>query len=361
MYTSFRARNYRCFFDLTVEPLGQINLIAGKNNVGKTALLEALWLHKGYHNPELEVRVNAFRGLTVIKKEEFLWDLFKDFDPERVIELSSLDSSNQSRLLRVSVREHPISRVALNNANQEARNGQEFPTSEVTGQETTKLFGTELLLEYTDGDQPPIQARAVIEGNKIEFHRAPGIKEPSGVFLAARRPLEPEGLAERFSRLAVAKRKGEIVRMLKIIEPRLKDLSVEQTGGAMIYGDIGVARLIPLSLMGDGIGRFLDIALGIPVAQDGIFLVDEIENGLHYSVMIDVWKAIANWAQEYAVQVFATTHSRECIEAAHQAFGTGEVYDFRLHRLDWINGKIQAVSYSRDELAIAVQQAIEVR
>ena len=65
MYMSFRAENYRCFEDLTVEPLERVNLVAGKNNVGKTALLETLWLHHEYHNPSLAYWTNVARGRAV--------------------------------------------------------------------------------------------------------------------------------------------------------------------------------------------------------------------------------------------------------------------------------------------------------
>ena len=72
MYRSFSIKNFRCFDELTVEGMGRINLIAGKNNVGKTALLEALWVHGGAPNPELAVRVEAFRGLEQQTLENFL-------------------------------------------------------------------------------------------------------------------------------------------------------------------------------------------------------------------------------------------------------------------------------------------------
>ena len=63
MHQSFRIRNFRCFRDVAIEPLGLLNLIAGRNNVGKTSLLEALFLHSGWHNPTLPTYVNAVRGL----------------------------------------------------------------------------------------------------------------------------------------------------------------------------------------------------------------------------------------------------------------------------------------------------------
>lgn len=156
---------------------------------------------------------------------------------------------------------------------------------------------------------------------------------------------------------------GKIVRILQNVEPRLKDLTVQQRGGApVIYGNLGERRLMPLPLMGDGIGRLLEIILAPPDARDGILLVDEIENGLHHTVLGNVWKSIAELAKEYNVQVFATTHSLECIHAAHQIFGKDRLpYDFRYHRLERVEGVIQAVTYDGETIEAAIEMDMEMR
>ncbi len=356
MYKSFTARNFRCFDDLTIEPLGRINLVAGKNNVGKTALLEALWLHHGYHNPELGLRVNVFRGLEHFRKDEFLWDLFCNFDHERLIELSSRDSDGKSRSLRIEIREHPTSRIAAPNREKA------ISAAQAIDQETTEPVGSEVVLDYTDVTGQSIQARAIVKEDGIGFERPLGVKEPTGIFLGARRRDAQEQLAERLGNLKVKREQSKVIRILRIIEPHLEDLAVLYRGGApMIYGDIGRDRLLPLPLMGDGMGRLLRIALAIPEAQDGILLIDEIENGLHYTVMSKVWEAIADLAREYAVQVFATTHSEECIRAAHQAFAASEQYDFALHRLERVKGAIRTVTYDQEILGAALEAGLEVR
>ncbi len=362
MYKSFRARNYRCFADLTVEPLERINLIVGKNGAGKTTLLEALWLHHGYHNPELGLRVNIFRGLEQFRSDEFLWDLFSEFDPERAIELSSQDQDGRSRSLRITKRERSTSSVSLRNGERERGNGEGLSTVEAIDQESTEPVESEVLFDYTDTSGQAIQARAFVEQDSVKFERPPGTKEPSGIFLAARRRGSLERLAGRFSNLAVAKKQDRLIHILKIVEPRLEDLTVQFRGGAlMIYGDIGKERLMPLPLMGDGLGRLLGIALAMPEAQDGILLIDESENGLHYMVVSEVWKVIAGLAREYNVQVFATTHSQECIRAAHRAFEEDGQYDFRLHRLELVKGVIRAVTYDQETLGAALEVGLEVR
>ncbi len=83
--------------------------------------------------------------------------------------------------------------------------------------------------------------------------------------------------------------------------------------------------------------------------------MDEIENGMHYSVLKEVWKTIATAAREADVQVFATTHSLECARAAHPAFSEIGPYDFRLHRLKAIGGNVTAVTLGEDEMQAAVE------
>ena len=361
MYKSFTAKNFRGFDDVTIEPLERINLIAGKNNVGKTALLEALWLHHGYHNPELGLRLRVFRGLDRFKRDEFLWDLFSDFDPGKTIELSSRDQDDRVRSLHITIQEHPTSRVSLRERPAEG-NGRESLAADMIEQETTAPVESEVLLDYTDASGESVQAHAYIESDGIRFERPPGVKEPSAVFLAARQRDNLGTLAERFSNLAVDKKEANIVQILRIIEPRLEGLTVQHRGGSpIIYGDVGMKRRMPLPLMGDGMGRLLGIALAIPEVQDGLLLVDEIENGLHHTVMSKVWKAIAELAREYTVQIVATTHSEECIRAAHQAFATSEQYSFALHRLERVKGVIRAVTFGQETLDAAIEMDAEVR
>ncbi len=362
MYTSFTIQNYRCFANIAIEPLERVNLIAGENNVGKTALLEALWIHHGYYNPELGFRVNRFRGLDLFKPDEFLWDLFSEFDPAKVIQLTSQDEEGKSRLLRITIQEQPTSQVSLRNEKQNGDNGRDFVAADTGEQETTETGKPQVFLEYVGPAQEKLQAQAVVEQDALHFQRPPGIKEPSGIFLVARSRDSLGALAERFSNLAVDKKETKIVDVLRIIEPRLQSLTLQQRGGAsIIYGDIGLGRLMPLPLLGDGLGRLLGIALAIPEAQDGILLVDEIENGLHYTVMSKVWTALAELAREYNVQLFATTHSHECIVAAHQAFESSDLYDFRLHRLEREDDTIKAITYDQETLATSVEMELEVR
>jgi AAA15 family ATPase/GTPase len=114
--------------------------------------------------------------------------------------------------------------------------------------------------------------------------------------------------------------------------------------------------------MGDGMNRLLGITLALAVVSGGILLVDEIENGIHYSVQTDVWRTILRAAESLNVQVFATTHSWDCIRAFAAATNEMEGTAGILYRLDRrIKGEVRPVRYTQEEMAIAAEQQIEVR
>lgn len=129
----------------------------------------------------------------------------------------------------------------------------------------------------------------------------------------------------------------------------------------MINCDIGIGQRIPLPQMGEGMVHFFSVISEIVYAAGGVVLIDEVETGLHYSTMVQVWKAIAEAAQNSNTQIFATTHSFECISAAHKAFAERDKYDLRLHRLDRVNEEIKAFTYDKEMLEAALLTDLEVR
>ncbi|MBN1676173.1 MAG: AAA family ATPase [Kiritimatiellae bacterium] len=355
MFTSFSINDFRCFRSLTLDPLERVNLLTGTNNVGKTAVLEALFLHIGCHNPSLPFTLNAKRGLLQFAPDAAaVWGwLFRDKNMDATIELASKDEQGGKHSLRIRF--------------EEPQNAKVVPPEQMgdTGYVATTPDSYELRLEYENAGGKSRTSRAFIEGKEIKMDR-PQAEDPfpgTGIFVSAGgvAPNHKEN-AERFSNLARKREQEEITRILRIIEPRLKELSVlAQAGESMVYGDTGIGELVPTPMMGAGVGRLLTMALAIANAPNGFLLVDEVENGFHYSVLGKIWNALARLARRSNTQVFATTHSWECIKAAHRSFAGDDVYDFRLHRLDRKGDEIRAISYDQDSLGAAVEQEIEVR
>ena len=166
----------------------------------------------------------------------------------------------------------------------------------------------------------------------------------------------------RYSELEVNGEAEGVLEILKSVEPELKRLAVVSAMQApSIYADVGIGRLIPIQLLGDGMSRVLSLALAIASAPEGTVLVDEIENGIHHSVMEKVWKAIGAFAHEYDVQLFATTHSYECIGAAYRAFEADEEDELRLFRIQRNkDGEYKAVKFDRERIGAAIEFNMEV-
>ena len=165
-----------------------------------------------------------------------------------------------------------------------------------------------------------------------------------------------------FGKVETAKRQGEILPALRILEPRLQRLALAPLAGeSVIHGDIGLPKLVPMPFMGEGVRRVLSIVLAIANAPGGVVLIDEVENGLHYSVMKDVWKAIAVAARQMDAQVFASTHSWECIQAAHHAFQESKPYELRYFRLDRVGDQITLKYLDEQSLTRIESTDLEIR
>ena len=359
MYKSFKVQNFRCFKDLDIPHLKRINLIAGKNNVGKTALLEALFIHCGAYNPELTARINAIRGIEAVKIElgkwvETPWDsLFYNFDTSDNIELIGEDTIGYRSLkLRVIRQPSELAKMKqfINHSSDESKGV--LSSSEVAQ-----------VLELRCGkDKQERSFYMIIDKKGIRIEPIPPSPPFPGFFQAARMRIPLKEQAERFGKLEVYGKQDILLEILKIIEPRLKRLAtVVVAGEPILHGDIGIGRLIPLPVMGEGMVRLADLVLHIGNAPKGVVLIDEIENGIHHSIMPKIWKAIGEAARNFDTQVFATTHSLECIVAAHKAFEESDVYDFQLYRLERINDTINVISYDQEDLATAIEEGFEVR
>lgn len=356
MYRSFTVRNFRCFDELTLSDLERVNLIAGKNNVGKTALLEAIFLHCGAYNPELAIRVNAFRGIENVQVELFPsaetpWhSLFRDFDARQTIEMDGIDDQRKQRTLHIRTTSQPVEVKA-----------QQPKTLQATHDTASGAqFGHAILFESVE-DGTQITRKMVLSRTGILIDELPA--PPFPAFLQAARvriPLKEQ--AHLFGKLEVQNQQVVVVEALRIIEPRLKRLSVVVLGDEpVLHGDIGTGRLMPLPLMGEGMVRLANMVIQIGNAGGGVVLIDEFENGIHHSVLKKVWRAVSQAAREFDTQVFATTHSWECIVAAHEAFSESDRYDFRLYRLERVNEHIRAFPYDREMLQAAIEMELEVR
>ncbi len=105
----------------------------------------------------------------------------------------------------------------------------------------------------------------------------------------------------------------------------------------------------------------LGLALNVVHSSNGILLVDEIDTGLHHTVMKEMWKFLYNTAEKYEVQVFATTHSRDCYQslAAVCRDSVAENSDATIQRIE--RHREESVAYTEQEIIAAAERDTEVR
>jgi len=360
MYSAFEIRNFRCLRRLKLDNLARVNLIAGGNNTGKTALLEALFLHCARVNPATILTIGGMRGLHRAKLEigrRFIISpggtLFHNFDDTSAIELVGREGRRHSESVRIAITRDPSKLERIPRALSET-GGDGKGTTEST------LSGEALEWESGSGAER-YTAMLYWQGNQQRMQPAVTPASPFPTYYMGARWLPRfKDEAELFGQLQVRREQEHVVRFLRIVEPRLRALTtILYAGEPMLHADVGSGVLQPLAVVGDGVLRLTRLILHLLHVPKGVLLVDEIENGLHHSAMAGVWKALGAAAASVGAQVFATTHSRECIEAAHQALA--DERSFRLIRLERIEGDIRAVPYDREALGAAIEAGFEVR
>jgi AAA15 family ATPase/GTPase len=353
MITEILIRNFKCFKSLTVPELGRVTLVGGRNNVGKTALLEALFLLFDRINPNMVTRQYGQRGIeSVASRPESIWaPIFHNYDLSKEILISTtLNGEQQSVKFKFNPNYIPPPSNTL------PRRDTQIPTDK----EAVPLNALDI--EYSDKKSKTQTSHLLINPTGQELHADYLHTLTQAYFLASKKHTSSTQVSNEFSNIAKQGRENELVEFLSIIEPRLKTLKVITEGSSsFVYGELEhFSRAIPVNYMGEGMEKLLSIALAILHAKDGCVLVDEMENGLHFSVLSQIWKAIGQSIRKYNCQIIATTHSYECMEMAQK--GLCDIpEDFRYIRLDRQGEDIAAKLSNYEMLSTAISTNLEVR
>ena len=364
MYTSLDISGFRCFGGLTVEPLARVNLIAGPNNVGKTALLEALWMLSHPTAPREALRVSQWRDSADYGKSRLFADLFLDYGTGLAIGLEAKDCGRGNRTLNITHQyrsERPIVDWSV------------VHETELEDEAISNFdLDNELVFEYTDETGVKFSTKAWLDIDSVSGRLRPVLKDSRKTVATANYPCVFQHSSSRYNARRLASLFGDaqlagyvssIEKIIRLLEPRLERMETITDGRGIpsIYAHIGGGLPVPMSVMGDGAKRLLSMALPFLRLRNGVMLIDEIENGLHHSVLADVWKNLDWLSREFNVQVFATTHSYECIRAANEAFSEMESGDLHFHRLNQKRDQVRAVTYTKAMLDANIEYLWELR
>lgn len=349
MLEQLHISNLRGLRDLEVGPLSRINLVAGKNNAGKTTLLEAIFLLGGGGDPRIALNRHLIRlepeTAVPTSISETVWTpLF--FALETVGSLAISGRHSSAGLMRLTIKlERPATTEILRSGDTAAM-VQDRPHERV------------LKFIYTDPVAGDLESEARETATEVKFHQVNTYVPFSGAILQPRGG-STKADAVRLGQLRRQKRGDLLLDALRVVEPRLQSIEDNASSGEpMIWVDIGLPELVPLPVMGAGMTHVTRVVLAAATVPGGVVLVDEIENGLHHSVLPDVWQKVGKVAEQFNVQVVATTHSFECVEAAYEVFGPN---GFRLHRLEVADGVNRCMTYGEDAIEGAIRHNLEVR
>ena len=359
MFKSLEAKNFKVFDNLILENLSKVNLITGVNNVGKTALLEAIFLLSGCGNIGLVSKINSFRGVSQFSGEpnkirEALWrPLFRNLNSDLAISIKGI-LEDESSINAQIVSERGLYIVSPS------------PSPETSSIEPTSDISNDIgeRLSYTfshNGEEVGRYEMIVDEqGPRVEPPPPPPFFR--GFFIPSRSISSPKEEAELFSSLEVVGEINKLLPTIQLLEPRLKRLAVLVNAGTpMIHGDIGIGRLIPIPFMGDGLRRMTQILLTIGNSPGGIVIIDDIEFGIHHSNINRIWRSLFDASSRYNTQIFLTTHSYEWIRGASQIVKESFVSDLSLFRLEMQNSHVDVIRYDQDTLKSAVKAELEIR
>lgn len=343
---SLTIQNFRSLESLILPELGRINLLVGKNNSGKTSVLESLRVlsSRGAIKTLIELAVereDQVQDETLdeeVSIKRLISGIFKDhaIDAKEIFIGDSKGDTNLSlkRSQYVFLREETPNGLFV--GKRQLLSDDEITRLEFEESEEVDIRdGLEISVNGRESELVRIDRAA----NRPSLDNVGESKEPVAAcaFVPAQ-PKDVDELAILWDQIALSDREQAVVKALKLIEPSIAALTFVEADPNMeeirrrllrrprmisskASRRIPIVRLegsnlrVPLRSMGDGLHRILDVVLRLVAIQDGFLLVDEFENGLHYSIHDRLWELVLKISTERSVQVFATTHSDDCVGA----------------------------------------------
>lgn len=357
--STIEITNFRGISHLKIEDFKMVNIFLGKNNIGKTTVLEAIFLSLGAGNPIIAIGIDGFRNLIHTQSEDFKF-IFHQLNYDHIIEIKTKYHRDEwERNLRITPR---FNTTVLSTQNDLRKNLEEISSS--ASNETNLALG--LNLEYS---QKKRQSKkevnlAIIElqGNsfkatpvKSQYHMR-GVIVPSNAMY--------DGLSKRLEKVLINKDEQKIIDFLKPVDNSIQGLTLGS--GNLILCDTGFGKRYPINLLGDGVIKLISILLSIYDAKDGVVLVDEFSNGLHYTALRVLWKSILESAKAYNVQVFLTTHDYEALTHLRNVLEEDSFSNFQEDIRSYTLRKLpeagfKSYQYNYEQLDAAIDQQNEIR
>lgn len=343
MFKKIEIERFRGIKDAVIGDFKRVNLFFGRNNCGKSSLLDALFLATGLSNPLLPINVNVMRGYNKTRLKDLELN-FYNLDSAQPIHICV--ENKEKRNIEISLFENNKRDVSFDT------NTIDIHSNVIEGE-----YGLKFNFEINDESfESELRFDLSTTTNTIDFPKK-YVESLRCIYLTPKYDFNTsiQGLEN------ILKNKDEdfIIEGLRFIEPRVKDFIFTEEG---IFVDIGIEKRIPINMMGDGVRKIVALLTVIYDCRDGIVLIDEISNGFHYSVMSNLWNVIIKAAIKNNTQLFITTHDYDSIKGLRDT--ALNIYDenvatFKLLRTS--DDELKALHYSLESVDYSINQEIEIR
>ena len=344
MLNSITIKNFRSITELSLDNLGQINLLFGENNCGKSSVLEAIFCFAAQDsNAPLTIRnfrkIYSNNGNSNIF-EDYISNLFTNFNTDNTISISGYTNNNRE-LLEISCEERGAS-----------------VSDDYTASSYSETVIDGITLKYSNDE---ITSTACYDASDSK-HKSEKLDRGALSYIAIFiNQITTETILKDFKKIQKSKKIESLIKLLKTLDQNIIDLRLDENNKILVNTQNGPDSLVPIEYMGDGIVKALSIAIAILNNHD-IILIDEIENGLHHKSQEIIWKAIIQWAKEYNIQFFITTHSYEMIERISDIItDNNNEKMLTAYRIENNNGKFKAINIEADSLQRLTDEKWEIR
>jgi len=356
MIDCLEIRNFRALEKVSLKGLSRINVVVGPNASGKTALLEAITLGCRA-SPQEALRMWFARAQTQVAPGgeagfRAIWSgFFPKLDLSKPIAIQYTDSDNNRRGLRIMRTVSPPAIVEQGRSVAAPR-----PTS---GPADVAALAFERRIDNTS--EPEIVSSYVGPQGQLIVDNADPIGPAVAVFSAFSSPNEADNITW-LSELSLANREKEALEILRQEFPAIGSLDVLALYGVqglyVTYG--GSPTKLPIGLVSTGIHKVLTIILASLIYQNGVLLIDELENGIFYRRYGDLWTLMRRLAVQRDNQIFVTSHSLECLRAALPVVQK-HPQEFSLIRMGIGPNGVTARQYSGAQFAAALAEDVDPR
>lgn len=322
---NIEIKNFRGIERLKVEDLSRVNVFVGHNGSGKSSILEALLLLTGMSNPDIPQLINVVRNNNLSSFSDIRY-LFYGMNINNKPELTAEQFDKVKRYLELSLTFTFDEKEPQNN-----HNNQPVTSETITFLNTLKMaFATETVSDKKSYVCSLITNRNGAVTGKI---MAKGYLEKNSASLIPAN-LSFNTLVRDLSELIKRKMKDIILQRLALFDSRIN--AIEVIDNDVFVGFENLNELLPIGITGDGLRRYLNIVAGTANPMNNIILIDEIDNGLHYTAYRKLWESIFMLAVRTNKQVFVTTHSKETLSQLQSMLQEHNEYQsqFRMYTIE---------------------------